>query len=300
MMKKNDHIPIGIINVEKSVDAQQGGSCAACLSDSQKPHFYGQSWPGIKGCSCHCQQKPCSQNPCPCICIGPIGPQGPPGPQGIPGPEGPQGLQGLQGIPGPEGLQGPQGLQGIPGPEGPQGPQGLQGIPGPEGPQGLQGLQGIPGPEGPQGSFESNFLFVWESGEQLIAPAPSAGVQGPAVAFTGFLAAGSALSFSGPAQIAILESGYYNVSWEVYKWGYDSAFALFFTPFDADSAMVPGSNYGAMAHDGTYRGQAVALLSAGGILTLNRIDNLNAQTIFNQISGGAFVTGASIIIMKIG
>jgi len=63
--------------------------------------------------------------------------------------------------------------------------------------------------------------------------------------------------------------------------------------------MVPGSNYGAMAHDEMYQGQAISFLTSGDILTLNRIDNLYTQTILNQIGGGTFVTGASIIIVKI-
>ena len=64
--------------------------------------------------------------------------------------------------------------------------------------------------------------------------------------------------------------------------------------------MVPGSNYGAMAHDERYRGQTVSLLTAGDILTLNRIDDLYYQTVFNQIGGGTYVTGASIVMMKVG
>ena len=119
------------------------------------------------------------------------------------------------------------------------------------------------------------------------------------MAFTGSLAVGAALSFAGQTEIEILESGYYHISWEVYKWGYDSAFALFFDA-GAGAAMVPGSNYGAMAHDEFYRGQAVAPLSAGGVLTLNRIDSMYNQTIYNQIGDGTRVTGASIVMIKIG
>jgi len=120
-------------------------------------------------------------------------------------------------------------------------------------------------------------------------------MQGDAVEFTGSLPAGTALAFASPAEIDILESGYYHISWDVYKWGYDSAFALFF-----DGTMVPGSNYGAMAHDEKYHGQAIAALTAGGVLTLNRIDSMYNQTIYNQIGDGTRVTGASIVIIKIG
>jgi len=106
---------------------------------------------------------------------------------------------------------------------------------------------------------------------------------------------GAALSFAGPTEIEVLESGYYSISWDVYKWGYDSAFALFF-----NGTMVLGSNYGAMAHDEKYHGQTIAALSAGGVLTLNRIDSMYNQTIYNQIGDGTRVIGASIVIIKIG
>jgi len=118
------------------------------------------------------------------------------------------------------------------------------------------------------------------------------------VEFTGALAEGAALSFAGPAEIEVLESGYYHITWEVFKWGYDSAFALFYDA-GAGAAMVPGSNYGAMAHDEFYHGQVIAFLPAGGVLTLNRIDSMYNQTIFNEIGDGTRVTGASIVVIKI-
>ena len=117
--------------------------------------------------------------------------------------------------------------------------------------------------------------------------------------FTDSLHVGTALTFTGPTEIEILESGYYHINWEVFKWGYDSAFALFFDA-GAGAAMVPGSNYGAMAHDEFYHGQVIASLSEGGVLTLNRIDSLYNQTIYNQIGDGTRVIGASIVIIKIG
>jgi len=152
--------------------------------------------------------------------------------------------------------------------------------------------------QSPTGPASQACLFVWTTDEQPLAPSPAAGEQGDAVVFTDAVIAGSALKFTGPAEINVLEPGYYSISWEVYKWGYDSAFALFFDA-GAGAAMVPGSNYGAMAHDETYRGQAVAPLTAGGVLTLNRIDTLDTQTIFNQIAGGTPVTGASIVMVKV-
>jgi len=98
-----------------------------------------------------------------------------------------------------------------------------------------------------------------------------------------------------PTDILIQESGYYMIIWDVFKWGYDSAFALF-----VNATMVPGSNYGAMAHDEKYQGLVVANLLAGDVLTLNRIDSLYTQTIITQIGDGTPVTGASIVAIKIG
>lgn len=63
--------------------------------------------------------------------------------------------------------------------------------------------------------------------------------------------------------------------------------------------MIPGSNYGAMAHDEKYHGQTICFLPSDTILTLNRIDGLFTETILNQIGDGTPVTGASIIIVKI-
>jgi hypothetical protein len=48
-----------------------------------------------------------------------------------------------------------------------------------------------------------------------------------------------------------------------------------------------------------YRGQAIASLEAGGVLTLNRVDTLYNQTLFNQIAGGTQVTSASIVMVKV-
>ena len=134
---------------------------------------------------------------------------------------------------------------------------------------------------------------------QPLEPANVPGAQGPAVEFTDSLIVGSAFSFVSATGISILETGYYNISWDVYKSGYDSAFALFFGAAGSQT-MVCGSNYGAMAHDEKYHGQAIALLTAGGILTMNRIDSLGEQTILNMIGDETIVTGASIIVIKIG
>ena len=166
------------------------------------------------------------------------------------------------------------------------------GAEGPEGPTGPSGIDGITGPTGATGAFQPSFLFAWKSDEQ--SPAPL-GEEGSAVAFTAFEVIGTALSSTSPTNINVLESGYYYISWDIYKTGYDSAFALYY-----NAAMLAGSNYGAMAHDEKYHGQTVSHLTAGGVLTLNRIDSLYTQTILNEIGDRTLVTGASIVIMKIG
>jgi hypothetical protein len=225
--------------------------------------------------------------------------QGLQGLQGATGPEGPQGTAGLQGATGPEG---PQGLQGLLGATGPEGPQGLQGVQGATGLQGIQGATGSTGPIGPTGTFEQSFLYVWMSGGQTIAPASAPGAQGPAVQFSNASLVGPALSFSGSGSTDVLvqESGYYSISWMIYKTGYDSAFALFFDSAGSGSQMIPGSSYGAMAHDEIYQGQIVANLTAPGVLSLNRIDSLYTMTLLNEIGDGTNVTGASMVIVKIG
>ena len=101
------------------------------------------------------------------------------------------------------------------------------------------------------------------------------------------------------SDIEIKEPGWYNFSWEVYVAGYDSAFALFFDD-GGGPAIIPGSNYGAMSHDGKYHGQAIAYLAEVGTLTLNRYDDLLLRLeILNKIGGGTEVVGASIVITKL-
>jgi len=138
----------------------------------------------------------------------------------------------------------------------------------------------------------------------LLEPADLPGEQGDEVALTNsgltdLVIRGTALSFLNSTEIYIEEVGYYQITWEVFLSGYDSAFALFYDA-GAGPVMVPGSNYGAMAHDEKYGGQTISYFDEAGILTLNRIDDNNYQIILNQIGGGTFVTGASIIVMKIG
>jgi len=180
-----------------------------------------------------------------------------------------------------------------------RGQDGADGADGATGPTGPIGPQGPQGPQGPSGTLNASSLFVWKSDQQTLDPAASAGEIGDAVAFTDSVVGGTALSFTSPAEINILESGYYSIRWEIYKSGYDSAFALFFDPDGTGAALVPGSNYGALSHDERYSGQAIGVLTAGGTLTLNCISTIYPQEIQNEISDDVLVTGASIVIIKI-
>ncbi|MFC4098883.1 hypothetical protein [Paenibacillus xanthanilyticus] len=111
----------------------------------------------------------------------------------------------------------------------------------------------------------------------------------------------TALTFTAPSTINVLESGFYHISWEVFPTPGNSAFGLFFDPDAAGPlppALVPCSNYGSSAGNNPYQGQVVAQLTAGGVLTLNRIDNMGVVTLQAAIGGGTPVVSASIVIQK--
>ncbi|MBE1441782.1 collagen-like protein [Paenibacillus sp. OAS669] len=207
----------------------------------------------------------------------------------------------LPGPPGPPGPQGPQGPAGPPGPPGPIGPTGLTGETGPTGPTGPTGETGPAGPPGPAGGIAS-FAFLCSTVDQIVAAAPTPGGQGGAVTFNNPIVTGTAISFTSPSTINILETGTYNISWEVFPTPGDNAFGLFFDPDGAGPApatLVPCSNYGTSAGNQPYQGQVVATLTAGGTLTLNRIDNMGALTLQSTIGGGTPVVSASIVIEKL-
>lgn len=210
----------------------------------------------------------------------------------VPGPPGPQGPAGPQGIPGP---QGPAGAQGV---AGPQGPAGAQGIQGPVGPTGATGATGATGP-----AAVTSFAFVCSTVAQTIPAAPAPGAQGGAVAFENPpIIGGTSVTFTAPSTFTINETGVYNISWEVFPTAGDSAFGLFFDPDatgPAAPALVPCSNYGSGAGNLPYQGQVVATLTAGGTLTLNRIDNTGAQTLQAAIGGGTPTVSASIVIERL-
>lgn len=111
------------------------------------------------------------------------------------------------------------------------------------------------------------------------------------------------VSFTPPSTVNILTTGFYEITWEVFPTPGNSAFGLFFDPDGAGPApatLVPCSNYGTNAGNQPYTGQVVAELTAGGTLTLNRIDNMGALTLEATIGGGTPVVSASLLIEKIG
>ncbi|UUZ82915.1 hypothetical protein LJK88_02510 [Paenibacillus sp. P26] len=169
-------------------------------------------------------------------------------------------------------------------------------IPGPPGPPGPQGPQG---PQGPAGGVAS-FAFLCSTLAQTIAAAPTPGAQGGVVTFNDALVNGPAITFTAPSTITINESGFYLINWEVFPTPGNSAFGLFFDPAGPTPAsLVLCSNYGTNAGNQPYTGQVVAFLSAGGVLTLNRIDNMGALTLQNAIGGGTPVVSASLFIEKL-
>ncbi|MCK9862876.1 hypothetical protein [Paenibacillus sp. ATY16] len=138
--------------------------------------------------------------------------------------------------------------------------------------------------------------------DQTVAAAPTPGGLGGAVTFNHSVINSTAVSFTAPSTINILESGFYLISWEIFPTPGNSAFGLW---FDSDAAgpilptLVLCSNYGSSAGNNPYQGQVVAQLTAGGTLTLNRIDNMGALTLQASIGGGTPVVSASIVIEKL-
>lgn len=193
----------------------------------------------------------------------------------------------------------------VPGPAGPQGPAGVQGPTGLTGPAGPQGIQGPAGPQGPAGGISAFAFFCSTEAQTVTAPAVVGG-QGGAVTFNETpVIVNTAISFTGPSSININESGFYNISWEVFPGAGSNAWGLFYDPDGAGptaASLVPCSNYGTTAGGQPYQGQVTAFLTAGGVLTLNNINN-NDQTLMNLPAGpppaSPFVVSSSVKIEKL-
>jgi hypothetical protein len=129
------------------------------------------------------------------------------------------------------------------------------------------------------------------------------GAQGGAVTFNNSLINSTAITFIPPSSLLINETGLYHISWEVFPAAGSSAFGLFFDPAGPVPAfLVLCSNYGSTAGAQPYQGQVITELSAGGILTLNNINNSN-HVLMNLPAGpppaSPFVVSASIVIERI-
>ncbi|MCI1773466.1 collagen-like protein [Paenibacillus lautus] len=164
------------------------------------------------------------------------------------------------------------------------------------------GATGATGATGPAGGLAA-FAFVCSTDSQIVAAAPVPGGQGGAVTFNNPpVIGGTALTFTAPSTFTVNETGVYHISWEVFPTAGNSAFGLFFDPDAAGPAvpaLVPCSNYGAGSGNQPYQGQVVTTLTAGGVLTLNRIDNMGAQTLQGAIGGGTPTVSASIVIERL-
>jgi hypothetical protein len=103
-----------------------------------------------------------------------------------------------------------------------------------------------------------------------------------------------------PSSIVINTTGTYLISWEIFPVQGNTAFGLFFDPAGASpAALVLCSNYGSGAGNNPYQGQVVTSLTAGGVLTLNRLDSTGNVVLQNAIGGGAPTVSASIVIEKL-
>lgn len=139
--------------------------------------------------------------------------------------------------------------------------------------------------------------------DQTVAAAPTPGGLGGVVTFNNSVINSTNVSFTPPSTVNILTTGFYEITWEVFPTPGNSAFGLFFDPDGAGplpATLVPCSNYGTNAGNQPYSGQVVAELTAGGTLTLHRIDNMGALTLQATIGGGTPVVSASLLIEKLG
>ncbi|WP_179223777.1 hypothetical protein [Paenibacillus tyrfis] len=121
--------------------------------------------------------------------------------------------------------------------------------------------------------------------------------------FTNSLIHGTGITFTPTSTINILETGIYHINWEVFPTAGNSAFGLFFDPDGTGplpATLVPLSSYGTNVGNQPYTGQVAVNLTAGGILTLHRIDNTTGDlTLQGSIVGGTPTVSASLYIGKL-
>ncbi|RAV22608.1 collagen-like protein [Paenibacillus contaminans] len=150
--------------------------------------------------------------------------------------------------------------------------------------------QGPPGPPGMSGIASA--AYVSSTVEQNIA-------QGESVRFNHSVIQGSAFSFTSATSLNILETGVYSISWELFPDTTANVFGLFFDPAGPDpAALVPFSNYGTSNGTRPYQGQVLANLSAGGTLSLTKLD-ATGNVVLNTTISGTEIQNASILILKV-
>lgn len=155
------------------------------------------------------------------------------------------------------------------------------------------------GPTGPTGATgptaPPNFAFIYSTVTQLLPPPKPGGVGGP-VTFNNSLINSTAISFTPPASINILQTGFYRITWEVFPTAGVSAFGLFLG--SPASTLVPGSDYGTNTGNTPYTGQVIAQLTAGSVMTLENILGGPTLQVFTTSFGNT--VSASVIIEFLG
>jgi hypothetical protein len=158
------------------------------------------------------------------------------------------------------------------------------------GPTGPAGSTGATGPIAPP-----NFAYLYSTVTQVLPP-PKPGGEGGPVTFNNSVINSTAISFTPPASINILQTGFYRITWEVFPTAGVSAFGIFFGP--GLLTLVPGSDYGTNTGNDPYTGQVIAQLVAGEVLTLNSILGGPTLQVFTTSFGNT--VSASIIIEFLG
>lgn len=258
---------------------------------------------------CGCKPAPCPRCP--------PGAQGPQGIQGVAGPQGPQGV-GIQGIQGPQGEMGPQGLRGeqgdcvnCPGEMGPQGEPGPAGEPGPIGPMGPAGEKGEKGdageigPMGPAGEagpqgepgdngfLAAEFVQVFSTQDQSLAPSLAVNAPGGVVKFEQVQVATGGFDVSQAAalgEIRVLRAGWYRVNKAVSGTlnPLSSPLRVWSLSIFVNGVIIPASTFGDMTISPEQKvNQTVSIViahfNAGDIVTMaNTSDSqllLNSETL---------------------
>lgn len=212
--------------------------------------------------------------------------------EGAKGPRGEPGLQGPQGKTGPQGVTGKDGESGSAGKAGPRGPAGLQGLAGPRGVQGEAGPQGITG-----GAVASLFSLA----NQSVSPGEVVLFEGVnSVSFQTYDVSLAATS----GRIVFLESGIYNISWEVEGkltppfpnpvpgWG----LALYLDEVPVLGSCFPGFTQ-APSGQAVHAGGRIAIeIVKGQTLTLQSVSVLPISLVSTNVAESLSTVSASIMI----